>query len=276
VVDDASNDGTLARAHASGVEVIANEVNRGFAAAVNQGIREIRADFILLLNPDAVLKTGIEAMCEVCAAREVGVVGGKLVDSTGAVQAGFNIRRLPTPTALAFEALLLNRIWPRNPANWHYRCYGFNYDEPAKVEQPAGALMMFRREVWVELGGFDEQFYPVWFEDVDFCQRLRDHGYWGYYEPLVIAVHQGGHSIRKILLEKRQFYWYGSLLKYCFKHYQLGCARVICLAVIAGSLFRMVMGIAYQQSAKPLGIYGRVIRLSCRYLLYGPDKAGAS
>ena len=201
-------------------------------------------------------------MCEACAAPEVGAVGGKLVDANGAVQAGFNVRRLPTPTALAFEVLLINRLWPRNPANWHYRCYGFDHDEPARVEQPAGAFLMFRREVWEELGGFDEQFYPIWFEDVDFCKRLQDHGYYVYYEPRAVAAHQGGHSIRKILLEKREFYWYGSLLKYCFKHYRSGCARVMCLAVIVGSLLRMTVGIVNQRSIKPLGVYGRVIRLA--------------
>jgi predicted glycosyltransferase involved in capsule biosynthesis len=39
------------------------------------------------------------------------------------------------------------------------------------VEQPAGAFLMVRRAVWQELGGFDESFFPLWFEDVDFCRR---------------------------------------------------------------------------------------------------------
>ena len=276
VVDNASTDGTLTRVRDTRAAVIANPTNRGFAAAVNQGIREIRADFILLLNPDAILKTGIDAMCNSCTPPEVGAVGGKLVDSSNSVQAGFNVRRLPTPTALAFEVLLINRLWPGNPANWHYRCYGFDHNEPAKVQQPAGAFLMFRREVWMELGGFDEQFWPIWFEDVDFCKRLQDHGYYSYYEPRAVATHQGGHSIRKILLEKREFYWYGSLLKYCFKHYRSEYARVLCLAVIVGSLLRMTVGIVLQRSIKPVGVYGRVIRLTCRYLLFGPDKVGAS
>ena len=92
----------------------------------------------------------------------------------------------------------------RQPANWHYRCYSFKYDYPALVEQPAGAFLMFRREVWQQLGGLDEEFYPIWFEDVDFCKRLRDHGYQVYYEPRAVAVHRGGHSIQKILLEAVQ------------------------------------------------------------------------
>jgi len=274
VVDNASSDGTLEQVRRRGAGLIANTFNRGFAAAVNQGVRSIGADFILLLNPDTVLKTSLEPMRVVCEAAETGAVGGKLVDLNGAVQAGFTVRSLPTPVALALEALLINRLWPSNPANWHYRCYGFNLDEPAQVEQPAGAFLMFRREVWESLGGLDEAFYPVWFEDVDFCKRLQDHGYHVYYEPRAVASHLGGHSIRKILLEKREFYWYGSLLKYGSKHYRPATARCLCLAVIVGSLLRMTVGIVVQRSFKPIAVYGQVIKIAGRCLLLGPSKLG--
>ena len=274
VVDNASSDGTLEQVRRRGATLIANPVNRGFAAAVNQGIRAIGTNFILLLNPDAVLKTSFEPMRAVCEAPETGAVGGKLVDLTNAVQAGFAVRSLPTPAALALEVLLINRLWPSNPANWHYRCYGFNLDEPARVEQPAGAFMMFRREVWESLGGLDEAFYPVWFEDVDFCKRLQDRGYHVYYEPRAVASHLGGHSIRKILLEKRELYWYGSLLKYGSKHFCTGTARCLCLAVIVGSLLRMILRMVVQRSFKPIAVYGQVIKVAGRCLLFGPSKLG--
>jgi GT2 family glycosyltransferase len=270
VVDNASSDGTLAQVRRRGADVIANPVNRGFAAGANQGIGAISADFILLLNPDAVLKTSLEPLQAACASAEVGAVGGKLVDLNNAVQAGFTVRRLPTPLVLAFEVLLINRLWPRNSVNWHYRCYDFKYDEPVEVEQPAGAFLMFRRDVWQSLGGLDEAFYPIWFEDVDFCKRLRDHGYHVYYEPRAVATHLGGSSIRKILLEKRELYWYGSLLRYGFKHFGQAHTQLLCLAVIVGSLLRMAMGILIQWSFKPIPVYGRVMRLAAQYMLFGP------
>src|SRR5260370_396670 len=146
VVDNASSDGTLEQIRRRGAMLIANPVNRGFAAAVNQGIRAIGADFILLLNPDAVLKTSFEPMRELCQAPQSGAVGGKLVDSGNSPQAGFTVRNLPTPLTLAFEVLLINRLWPGNPVNWHYRCHGFDYDKPAESEHPAGAFLIFLRE----------------------------------------------------------------------------------------------------------------------------------
>src|SRR5579872_2090085 len=272
VVDNGSSDGTLEEVRQRRVAVIANTGNRGFAAAVNQGVRFLGADYILLLNPDAVLQGGLAALQKACAAPGVGAAGGKLVDKRGAVQAGFSVRRLPTAWVLALEVLLVNRLWPGNPANWPYRCYDLNYDEPAAVEQPAGAFLMFRRQVWEDLGGFGEQFHPIWFEDVDFCKRVRDHGYRVYYEPGAVAVHAGGHAIRKILLENRELYWYGSLLKYGFKHFQPVSSRLLCLAVIAGSLMRMAVGIVVQRSLRPIRVYGRVIGLAGRYLTAGPGK----
>jgi len=272
VIDNASTDGTPDQVRRRGVALIVNPVNRGFAAAVNQGIRLVTTEFILLLNPDAVVHSGsLEPLRAACAAPGAGAAGGKLVDSQGAVQAGFSVRRLPTPVVLAFEVLLVNRLWPGNPANWHYRCYDLKYDEPAAVEQPAGAFLMIRRQVWEDLGGLDEQFYPIWFEDVDFCKRLRNRGYGVYYEPGAVATHEGGHSIRKILLENRELYWYGSLLKYAFKHFHSGTSRGLCLAVLVGSLLRMAMGIVLQRSLRPVWIYRRVMGLSGRYLLFGPS-----
>src|SRR3954465_15333006 len=78
VIDNNSADGTTAEVITRGVELISNLRNFGFAAAVNQGVRAVQSDQILLLNPDAVLETGIEALSAVCLRPETGAVGGKL------------------------------------------------------------------------------------------------------------------------------------------------------------------------------------------------------
>ncbi len=190
VVDNASRDRTVERAQAHpGVRVIANRENRGFAAAVNQGIRAVESEYILLLNPDAQLLTSVDAL--VSASAQYGLAAGRLVDSNGRAQAGFTLRRFPTPAALIFELFGINRLWPSNPVNRHYRYLDRDLAQPGSVEQPAGAFLMTRRDVWERLGGFDEGFHPIWFEDVDYCRRAVDAGYRIEYVPAVTARHHG-------------------------------------------------------------------------------------
>jgi N-acetylglucosaminyl-diphospho-decaprenol L-rhamnosyltransferase len=264
VVDNASADRTCQEVSRRGVRLIANSDNRGFAAAVNQGIGALDTPLVLLLNPDALLETSLDALVECC--RHPGVAGasGKLVDAAGRPQTGFAVRSLPSPAALICEALLVNRLWPRNPVNWHYRCLGFDYSTPSDVEQPAGAFLMIRREVWQELSGFDERFRPLWFEDVDFCWRSRQKGYRMCYTPKAVAKHTGGHSLAKISLENRQLYWYRSLLGFAAKHYRSSTARMVSAAVFLGSIPRMFWGMAALRSLTPIAVYGKVMALAGR------------
>jgi GT2 family glycosyltransferase len=192
-----------------------------------------------------------------------------LVDNHGNPQYGFMVRRFPSATALCFEALLINRVWPRNRVNWHYRCLDLDYSTPLEVEQPAGAFLMIRRDAWEKLGGFDEDFYPLWFEDVDFLKRAKDNSYQICFVPQAVAKHTGGHSIRKISLEFRQLYWYGSVLKYAAKHFSPGAEKAVCLAVIIGSVMRTVLGIPRHRSLKPIAVCGKVVKLAVRQLVFG-------
>lgn len=269
VIDNASTDNTVDLARSRGVIVQANIDNRSFAYAVNQGVRLISNELILLLNPDAMLQTRIDALCEACRRSGVGAAGGRLVDSNQRDQIGFTVRRFPTPAALAFEALLLNRLWKRNPVNWHYRCYDLSLDQPNHVEQPAGALLLFRREAWQQAGGFDEAFAPLWFEDVDFCRRIHDLGWRLEYVPEVVARHEGGHSLQSVTFEARQVYWYANLLRYATKHFSRFSRRMVALAILLGSIPRLVMGIASRGVRGPVVAWWGVVRLAGRSLLPG-------
>jgi GT2 family glycosyltransferase len=179
------------------------------------------------------------------------------------------VRGLPRPVTLVLEALLLNRIWSGNPVNRKYRGMDLDYRSRLEVEQPAGAFLMVRSAVWKELGGFDERFFPLWFEDVDFCRRAVDRGYRFYYVPDSAAKHTGAHSIGQLTLEMRQVYWYGSLLRYSAKHFRPVGLRVVCLAVAAGSILRMIGEVARERSFKPIAAYRKVFGLAGRRFFLG-------
>jgi len=266
LVDNASDDETVTRASAySGVRIIANSENRGFAAAVNQGIRTCDAEFILLLNPDVQVLTSVEALVE--ASRTYGLAAGKLVDGSGRAQAGFTLRRFPSPTALILELFGINRLWPSNPVNRRYRYFDRDLEQPGSVEQPAGAFLMTRRDVWEKLGGFDEGFHPIWFEDVDYCRRAVDAGYRIEYVPEVAARHVGGHSIAQVPPGCRAVYWCVSLLRYAAKHFSTLGYTAVCVAMLLSSIPRMFAAMLHERSFAPVTVYWKIVRIASRALL---------
>jgi N-acetylglucosaminyl-diphospho-decaprenol L-rhamnosyltransferase len=129
-----------------------------------------------------------------------------------------------------------------NPVNRWYRCLDLDPLQPQKVEQPAGACFLFSRVDWERLGGFDEGFYPVWYEDVDFCQRLLGKGGSIWFAPSVRVLHHGGHSVQKIEFGCRQRVWYGSLLRYAAKHFDTISRRAVAVAVMLGVVPRILVG----------------------------------
>jgi len=267
VVDNASQDGTIAQAARRGVRLIANSTNRGFAAAVNQGFAALTCSYILILNPDAVLLQGLAALRSACDLPGAAGAGGCLRDARGP-QVGFMVRRLPTAAALTMEVLLLNRLWPKNPVNRRYRCADLDYSVQCAVEQPAGAFLMLRRDAWREVGGLDERFWPIWFEDVDLCRRLKERNYLLFYVPEAVAEHTGGHSIGRIAVERRRICWYSSLLRYSAKHFSGLAFRGLSLAVVVGSCLRMIAGLAAFEP-RPTAAYGEIARLAIGCLLFG-------
>lgn len=266
VVDNASADGTVAEARSRpGVRIVNNPWNRGFAAAINQGISLVQQDYVLLLNPDAEVRGGLDTLVEACAEPGIAAAAGRLVGPDGQPQTGFMVRRLPKPVTLVFEALGVNRLWPGNPVNSRYRCRGFDADHPADVEQPAGAFLMLRRDAWQALGGFDETFYPLWFEDVDLCKRAAESGYRVRYAPSAVAVHAGGHSVRDLSYLNRWTYWYGTLLWYSARHFRPMAVRAVSGAVMLGVLLRAIAGFIGSRSGGSMAAAVRVWRMAGRY-----------
>ncbi|MBK5290164.1 MAG: glycosyltransferase family 2 protein [Acidobacteriia bacterium] len=272
VVDNASSDQTCQIVRRfSHVRLLANAHNAGFAAAVNQGFARLSCEFVLVLNPDAILQSGLEILAEACRLPKVAAAAGQLIDTAGRPQTGFMVRRFPTATVLALETLGLNKLWPGNPVNRRYRCLDLDYSKPQDVDQPAGAFLMIARRVWLELGGFDEQFHPLWFEDVDFLERLRKQGYRTRFVPEAAALHYGAHSIAGMQPRLRVWYWYANLLRYAAKHFRSKGFRTVAAAVAVGTAARMITGISAGHGLKPLAEYGKVLRLAGKAVFVGPS-----
>ncbi|MBZ2184600.1 MAG: glycosyltransferase family 2 protein [Bryobacter sp.] len=268
VVDNASRDNSREIvASFPTVQLISCPGNTGFAGGVNRGVQALTTDYVLILNPDCYIESGISALLE---AASGGAAAGRLLDFAGAWQAGFAARRLPTPLTLVFEVLGINRLFPANPVNRHYRCADFDTALPQDVEQPPGAFFLVKKSVFHQLAGMDEGFWPVWFEDVDFCARLQAAGYRIRYTPEARAHHRGGASVNRIYWPFKELAWYGSLLRYATLHFGWLARRLVGLAVAAASVPRSITGIVFRrQGLRAFGVYARVFSLAWICLVTG-------
>ncbi len=246
MVDNNSTDDTIQEAGACALEVLtlSNSHNVGFASAVNQAAKVAEGDVLMILNPDAIAAAGaLDKLADALRADTAGAAGGLLQGADGLLQKGFTVRKLPTVGSMLAEVLLVNRIWPRNPWNVRYRCLDLDYEKPQEVEQPAGACLAVKRQAWDAINGFDEGFFPVWFEDVDFCRRLRDRGWKIVYRPDAIFSHSGGHSVSRLAFRDRQSYWYKNLVRYFVKHHSRAQLAILRVGITAGLLFRALLSL---------------------------------
>jgi N-acetylglucosaminyl-diphospho-decaprenol L-rhamnosyltransferase len=245
VVDNASQDDTIARVKSLAdelpLQLIAISRNLGFAGGVNQGVRAASSDVLLILNPDAVAEPGaIDAILACLTASGASAAGGALLESDGRPARGFAFRRIPTLTSLLFEVLLVNQVWPGNPVNRHYRCLDADYSKQQRIEQPAGACLAVTRKAWESVGGMDSAFYPVWFEDVDFCQRLLESGAKIVYCPGARFRHGGAHSVGQMQFCDQQMSWYENMVRYAEKYFSGAKVGTLRLGIFVGMELRML------------------------------------
>lgn len=268
VVDNGSSDETREIVESlENVRLLHFPENLGFAGGVNRGVAASTSPYVLILNPDCQIESGLDEMVR---AAGDGAAGGQMNGEGGNPQTGFAVRRFPTPLVLSLEVLGLNRLFPQNPVNRRYRCLDFDPSMEQLVDQPPGAFFLVRRDTFLRLGGMDEQFWPVWFEDVDFCLRLHQQGFKITYTPLARAKHRGGGSIVKILWAFKELAWYGSLLRYATKHFGWLSRRLVGLAVASASVLRAFTGIfSRHQGVRALAVYADVFRLAWSSLVHG-------
>jgi GT2 family glycosyltransferase len=240
VIDNASTDTSLEsiRGLQKRVDLVRNSVNRGFAAAVNQAFHLTSSSNVLILNPDLQSSPGAVHRLEEFldshprAAAAGGYVGEKYLP-----------KPLPTMMTIVRENLGFPVAIPRS----------LKARTPARVEQPAAAALMIRRDAYDEVNGFDEQFYPAWYEDVDFCLRLRSAGWEVYFVPEAEFLHVGGYSADAMGPQNFLRSYYGNQLRYAKKHFGAAGALAVRASIAAGMLERMIV------KPKEAGAYGKAL-----------------
>ena len=212
VIDNASDDESLTKIqntsffferaklkiknYSSKFEIIKNKKNLGFARAVNQGIRKRQGEYVLLLNPDTIVSDGaIKGMLEFAREMEdAGVVGARLLNPDGSVQP--SVFHLPS----IFSAMA--EFWfGVKDAHSKYVPVG---DGSISVDALVGAAFLITPRAIARVGMLDEEYF-MYFEDLDYCRKVKSAGLRVYYLPQFEVVHYHGVSGRTLAPVKEQW-----------------------------------------------------------------------
>ncbi len=177
VIDNDSTDQTPELfSRIDGVSYVRNDENRFFSPAVNQGARQARGEFLLLLNNDAILMPGaVRALLDLAAsADDIGAAGGKIILLDGTLQEAGNI------------------VWRDGS------CTGYGRGDPPlapeymfrrNVDYCSGALLLTPRKLFERLDGLNEIFKPAYYEETDYCMRIQEAGFRVVFEPQAVVFH---------------------------------------------------------------------------------------
>lgn len=237
VVDSASPDRTLEVVRDLPVDAVQLDANRGFGFGCNRGWERGSAQYVLFLNPDAVLDRGaLERLCaELDAEPSLGAVGPRLLEEDGTLE--WSQRRYPRLRSTFARALYLHHLAPR--ASWVDEMIRdpAAYAVSGEPDWLSGACLLVRREVLERIGGFDEGFF-LYSEDTDLCHRIRDAGYGLRFVPDAVVAHVGGASApRTALLPVLA----ASRVRYMRKHRGAAAATAERAGLILESLLRLVL-----------------------------------
>ncbi len=247
------------------------EHNGGFAYGNNRLIErafdvsaEQRPDYVLLLNPDTVVRPGaIAALVEFLEANpSAGLAGSRLEDPDGTLQA--SSFRFPS-IAGEFNGQLRFGPVHRLLARWA-TVAPQPQDAPSRTDWVAGASLMIRAEVLERIGLMDEAYF-LYYEETDFCLRAAQAGWTCHYVPSSRVVHLVGQSSGVThpgdRAKRLPQFWFESRARYLAKHASWLGAKAIDWAALAGfALGRLKRRLAGQSDQDPARFAGDLWRWS--------------
>jgi GT2 family glycosyltransferase len=177
------------------VFIIDHGKNIGFGAAINLGARIAQGNYLLFLNPDCEIMSGDirQIIDEFESDKNIGVLGCQLVGENGSIQ------KWSAGTEMTTVNLIKNNLgFSSSRKIWEN-------ENKIKASWVAGTAMFIRKELFKELGGFDEEYF-MYFEDVDLCKRAEEAKKKNYFFPHFKVKHHGGGSYEDKKRQKKHYY----------------------------------------------------------------------
>ncbi|MDH4321355.1 MAG: glycosyltransferase family 2 protein [Desulfobulbaceae bacterium] len=236
VVDNASADDSVAmvREQFPSVIVIANDTNRGFAAANNLAFRRMQGRYALLLNSDTVLTDGaISTLFGFMEENsEVGMCCGQLLNEDGSRQN--SIANFPSVWPLLCNETLLRLLLPAKfPSKRQV------YSEPVEVDSCIGACMLVRKAAMDVVGLLDERFF-FYFEETDWAYRFKKAGWRICLVPQARIYHLQGKSVGYSAKARIMFHRSRSIY---FKKWHPGQHGVMIAVIFARTVINILLNL---------------------------------
>jgi len=192
VVDNASTDDSvdfLKKASAEGwIKLIISTKNLGYGRANNLAAKNATGEYILIMNEDITIpKNALRELVDYANEHpEIGILAPKLVYHNGDTQE--SCRRDMSFMDLVVKRTPLKLIQPFKRRYERYLMKDFDHNATQEVDLLVGAFFLLPREIFDEVGGFDERYF-LFMEDLDLCKKVRHAGYKVVYHPEVEAIH---------------------------------------------------------------------------------------
>lgn len=234
VIDNASADGSadMTAVAFPDVRLIGNRENRGFGAAVNQGIDVMQGRYALLLNTDAVLTEGaVEELLSFMEGRpQAAMACGQLRNADGSKQN--SIGNFPTLLTLLTNAPLLEYLFPSK-----YPSKRYDYERPIEIDSGIGACLMVRKEAIDRVGKLDERYF-FFFEETDWARSMKQAGRQVFFVPSANIYHLQGRSIGHNVKSRYLFYYarYQYFAKWSSRPMYVLAVSSVCIRLLANWL----------------------------------------
>ncbi|WP_024804464.1 glycosyltransferase family 2 protein [Nocardia sp. BMG51109] len=235
-IDNVSTDRSAGIVEEFGGRVVRNTRNVGLAAAINQGAAATGTEWILVANPDTVLTAGsIASLIDTAKAdARIGMIGPRILRLDGTPYPSG--RRFPS-LAVGIAHALLGGIWPGNPATRRY--FGEPVTDVSDVDWISGCCMLFRREAFEAVGGFDDRYF-LYFEETKMALDMHRGGWRVVLDPNAEIRHREGGSMRSAPFRKVRSHHRSALRFYC--DYHRGSPWIVFAPLVAAGL--IVRGLA--------------------------------
>lgn len=218
VQDDFSTDGAIEmiKKEFPRVRVFKNIDKGFFAATCNNGVKQARGAYIMILGQDTkFIDNTLEKLVDfIDKDNTIGAITPRLVYAD--LKPQYRVRNFPTLKNLFFQMLVDIHLLPKKFS--YYKLLNFDFSEIQEIDQPSADALVIRKDVFDRLGGFDVENFPGYFNDVDLCYRIKKAGFKIYYLADTKVIHHEGQSFGK-MDKKRIKIWDNGLKKFFLKHY---------------------------------------------------------